>query len=234
MNKILILLTASLLICCCSCTKLSLSEPIRDFTTGANEKNGYEIISVSDNSSYGRNSLNYPALISDSLNYDNINLNIKQKVFLQINELAESDFTDTVIELEYTITHSDRDIVCFLFEGVFSREGAANDINFAFSLCIALDEQEIIDICTLFALNSDFVDEFRKELLQAECPERFTTEQWSSVVDYINAFSDEEIMERISSDPEEMVAFYPDAVVILFPVPSAAGDYVKISVNSTG
>ena len=131
------------------------------------------------------------------------------------------------------MSFSSNALLCILFEGVISAKEAAHPTDIAFSVCVSLKEEQIIDPTTLFEMGPEFFNTFREQLPIQNHNDRFDDAQWETVVSYINSYSNDELTQMICANPQETLAIQAEGIVVLFPVPRTIGDYVKIFVPYT-
>ena len=163
-----------------------------------------------------------------------VNASIHEEIISRLSELFGEDYSSVIRALDYSITFQSEEYICILFEGIAFNDGAAHPHNFAFSLVVSLSKSTLIDIATLLKIDDEFVLAFRKQLEANANPSRFSDEDWKGVSDYISSFSNMELHRILSSNSGTVFAMLTDGVVVLFPVPYAIGDYVKVNVPING
>ena len=119
--------------------------------------------------------------------------------------------------------------VCFLFEGLLYRESAAHPINVGFSICASLKETKLVSTKSFFTIDKNFVDSFLSQIKEQPADSKFSESEWSQITDYIEHYSNSDMLQILQSE-ECVFALEKDGVVVLFPVPHAIGDYLKISI----
>lgn len=191
----------------------------------------YQVQTIKDSTSYPDSIIEYPQLSNGNNDYSKANQSIRDAIITQIDIITDSKSIKAVFNLTYSITFSKNKLLCILFEGVISAEQAPHPTNFAFSIYMSVETGEQINPITLFELSPELLTEFREQLPNQNIYNtRFDAEQWESIVSYIASFSDDDLIQMICSDSDTTIALQEDGVLILFPVPRAAGDYVKIRV----
>ena len=227
MKKIITLcLITFLLLNCVGCSK-----NYEDNTqTGNSTVYLFDIKPVVSNDINDASQIIYPRFVGNSTNWETVNKLIKQETEKQLKEMLTENYLNAVIKLDYTISFESDYLVCFLFEGMVSIENTAHPTNIAFSVCLSLTEPKILDPLTLVETDEEFFRTMRENVAINQNADRFSNEQWEGVAKYINAYSNEEIEEIIKTDSSKTLAVQPNGVLVLFPVPYALGDYIKIVV----
>ncbi len=199
--------------------------------TGAAQTSTYEIKTEQDTASYEGSKIAYPFLISNSVNVDKVNELIRQELDSYITALIADCLDGTTFELDYSITFESNEMICIFFEGMRLNKQAAHPTNIAFSVIVSLQEQQIIAHDTLITVDGTFVQALRHTLASGDTSGMFADEHWPAVAEYINGYTDNEIAEKIRTDLRSTTALTENGVLVLFPVPHAIGDYVKITVT---
>lgn len=189
----------------------------------------YEIITIEDIETYA-GKVCFPQFASAFADYSSMNKLLEKFVYEYLNQLLEEAELNSTIQIDYEITLSSNELLCILFEGELSSEFSAHPTNFSFSICFSPENNVAIDPKTLFEPTTQWLSSFREQLKTNQAPTRFSDEDWEIVSTYINGFPDEEILELLYSDLSKTVVFCENGIIVLFPVPHALGDYIKIFV----
>lgn len=198
-----------------------------------NEKAEYEIKAITTDVLYP-GLVTCPRLVGNDDFIEQVNSLILQSVNSELNEILEDSLPNVILDIGYSVSFQSEELICFLFEGTLNDENAAHPSNVAFSISISLTDKKLINISSLFEMNETFVQAFRAQLNTVADHDRFSENDWEKVSSYIENFSDEEIMNILLKEPEKTLAIQDGGIIVLFPVPHAIGDYVKIIVPKTG
>lgn len=194
------------------------------------EMQPYELQRALERMTDGQFEIPCPRLQSDSQDYSAANDLIRQETETCLNKLLEWDVEGVTIALDYTVTYADDASVCVLFEGSISREGAIHPVNIAFPVCVSLRDVCVMDPSEFVKMDESFWDEFREQLAAQNDGARFSEEQWSEIVAYVNGYSNEELKDMISSRAPGGLVLAEESVIVLLPVPHAIGDNIKVTV----
>lgn len=170
-----------------------------------------------------------PQIRSETVDWAVINACITEETGRCLTQLLHGDAAEARVSLDYTVTFSDADMLCILYEGYISQAQAVHPTYTAFPVCISIPNATVAEPSSLVETDDDFWTEFRARLGEQNNP-RFSQDQWAEIVDYINAFSDDELQKMLSSAETDYMALCPETVIVLVPVPHTIGDYVKIEV----
>ena len=165
----------------------------------------------------------YPQLFA-STDYTTVNSLIEQETDTWINEAYTSN---AHLTLDYFVTFCDDTCLCLLFEGDIMDKTAAHPTNVAFSICVSLTDNKIVDPLDLVAVDEVFISKFNKQLAEQEMPTRFTDEQWKEIVEYFNKMPDSTLLRNIESG---VLAITQEGVIVCVSVPHSLGDYIKVEV----
>lgn len=174
--------------------------------------------------------VNCPQIRSETVDCAAINTCIAEETERCLAQLLGEYAAETTIRLNYTITFADADILCLLYEGYISQAQAVHPTYTAFPVCISIPNATVVKPSSLVETDDNFWIEFREQLVEQNNNPRFSEDQWAEIVDYINAFSDDELQKILSSAVTDYMALGPGTVIVLVPVPHAIGDYIKIEV----
>lgn len=230
MKKIIsVVFILCIVLLCCGCE--NANSDVYEQTTQVSESTTQDVYEINSTVIYIASDvadIKCPMLVGESKDYSKANAIIRQELIEQINILSDGDLTEVAVDLDYAVTRKEADLVCFLFEGTFMRTGAAHGLNVAFAVNLSLSTQQIIDSQSQLPADGVFIERFRESLKDMETPDRFTKDQWDSVVAQIDQYSDREILDAVKNTAKNIIAIYPDSIVVIFPVPHPVGDYVKI------
>lgn len=192
--------------------------------TDVTQNKTYTIETKVDNDE--KRAIEYPQLNGQSEEYASINslLYSEIKIWLK-DEMAH----DATIDVRYSVTLCNETYFCVLFEGDVIAPNAAHTTKVVKSVCVSLAGRVIIDPLDIVRIDKVFVERFKNQLNNATDKERFTDEQWESVIAYFYTFSNEELIKKIVNGE---VALIEDGVLVCMEVPHAIGDYIKVSVKS--
>ncbi|MBE6642521.1 MAG: hypothetical protein E7615_02575 [Ruminococcaceae bacterium] len=181
-----------------------------------------EMVEFSD----GKIVIEYPQLKGQGEVYTSINSSIYSEVENWFKDEAADDVS---VDVKYSVTLSNETYFCVLFEGGYYALNAAYPTRVVKAICFSMADGNVIDPTSVTEIDEDFVEKFKIELDNSSDTERFTDEQWASVVSYFNAFSNEELTEKIINGE---AALTENGILVCVEVPHAIGDYIKVSVNN--
>lgn len=186
----------------------------------------YEIQQISSVSDDNKIVTLYPQLISAEKDYSIINSLISSEVNGWIRgNIAE----DATVKLSYSTTYFDDICVCILFEGDVSSPNSAHPTRVAFSVCVSLVEETIMNPLESIMIDDGFVEQFREQVILSSDSDRFTNEQWNEVVAFFDSLSNEELQQLIVNGETSLVE---DGLLVCVSVPHAIGDYIKVSIKA--
>lgn len=227
MKNWLAILLSLLVVLCIICCNILIKSDISDNSENGNfssESELYKVKTVSRNN--GSIELEYPELIGDNSEYS-----VANSLIISILEEKLENMEHIVFgNVKYMITYQSEELVCILFEGELSGNDAPHSTNVVFPVCISLKENKEISQNQFFSLNNNFLKLFREQLKTNPDEQRFTNEEWSNISSYITAYSNEELQKIISYPESTNFILANDSIIVLFPVPHAIGDYLKIVV----
>lgn len=174
--------------------------------------------------------VSYPKIVDGSGAYESINSEIKEFVYSYLGNAIGTEQAEVTVDISYSITINNNDLICFLFEGTLMDKKAAHPTNVAFSVLISLVSKEIVEPLDYFKMDEAFFEEYRKQLLKNQNQNRFSDENWEQISGYLNNFSNEEVQNILLKNAPSSLALIPDGVIVLFPVPHAIGDYVALEI----
>lgn len=186
-------------------------------------QSSYTIKTVVDNDE--SRLIEYPQLNGQNEEYTLVNSLLRSEME---DWLKDEVVDDAIINVRCSVTLCDETYFCVLFEGDVVAPNAAHPISVVKVVCFSLMDGVIIDPFDIVEINEAFVDNFKNQLNNATDTERFTDEQWESVVAYFHSFSNEELMKKIVNGE---VALIEDGTLVCIEVPHAIGDYIKVSVK---
>lgn len=190
----------------------------------------YEIQTVIDDTTYKNSTIKYPNITEEDADFSQVNKLIRDSVLQNISDIIGEDTKDTAITLNYSGVLINENLFGALFEGSVLKTSAAHPTNFAFSVHVSIKNEQVVDPLMLFEITPDFIRIFREQLHTQADADRFDKNQWKSVVAYLDSYSDDEIVEIIRTNTKETLSLQDSGVTVMFPVPHAIGDYIKISV----
>jgi len=177
--------------------------------------------------------------LSDVLNAD-FQGNIKD--FPENLEWDNSDYSQYVLDVNYTVTRNDSKYLSIVFEGFFNYKNAAHPINYFNSLIIDIENENIINLSDLFIVDINFITIVRqtfKEQIRNGLAERndVSVDDISEVVeDGMSYLSDEELLETLKkSNIGNNYGFNSylteTQLGISIPLSHAVGDHFEILVS---
>lgn len=228
MERLKILLVV-ILILCCGCTSVVNSNQNQVQNEGDIASLNYNISTIVYDKENAKIKVEYPQIDGQMPHLQNINDIIKQELKEQLEIIAANNFENLDIQVRFTSTFKSNSLVCFLFEGKIYRDGAAHPINVGFSICISLKETKIVAPKAFIKVESALAKEFLSQLEKQPVDSRFSENEWGQVVEYIKQHSNAEILHIMQSE-ECVFALGDSNLVVLFPLPHAVGDYLKVSI----
>ena len=236
MKKIFPVVLLTLLLCNFFGCSNSLTHPAEDSPMDSSlnnfkEKKDYQIETTTEITRYGNSIVQYPKLIHETFDYTVANNAIKAHLDEKMAEWFEGSASGVVSDFYYTVMYSGKNLLSILFEGIFQDGGTAHPEAFSFSCHIDLNKQSVIDPTSLFEFHEDFWSLFKQGVASAHDESRFNKADWSEISSYISAYSNKELQEIVCAEPAETLVLAQNGIIVLFPVPHAMGDYLKIFVT---
>jgi hypothetical protein len=174
----------------------------------------------------------YPELVSTSIDTNQINASIKEALLAYLKENVADYGQDAVVSLDFSTPSHNGTLLCVLFEGTVVYPSAAHPTNLAFSVCVRIADGASICPTTLFQMDNDFFAAFRERLAVNPAPDQYDAVQWEQIAAYIGAYTNGDIEMLLNANPQGTLAIAEEGVTVLFPVPHAIGDYIKIPVST--
>ena len=228
---LLIILSIFLMLVFCSCHTKEVTQdtivPNQSTTNNNPEITESELEITQKNITISNSySVKCPVLNSDDFDYSATNTAIEECITLEIEQIL--DGTETVSELttEYTIALQSSDTISILYTLYFNSQDSAHPVDFAFGINTN-HSGETLTLQDILAVDQQLVSDFKTA--------------WSEQTDeilqnYLDTYTDESLLELFiqMDSPQSNVHFYMtgDAVVIIFPIPRAAGSYVTITLSN--
>ena len=127
----------------------------------------------------GKIVIEYPQLKGQGEVYTAINSLISSEVENWFKEEAADDIS---VDVKYSVTLSNETYFCVLFEGGYYALNAAYPTRIVKANCFSIADGKAIDPTSVVEIDEAFVERFKNELNNSSDTERFTDEQWESVV----------------------------------------------------
>lgn len=154
---------------------------------------------------------------------------VSQLVENQVAEWINSQFeADSRIRLTGSVTMKNDTYLWILFEGNAVPPQAAHPSNIAYVVCVCLNDMTVADPLSMVSIDDTFAENFRMQFLSETPSSKYSSEQWSQIVDFVNGHTTNDLISLISGS---QLALTENGVIVCLNVPHAIGDYVKIIVE---
>ena len=154
---------------------------------------------------------------------------VSQLVENQVAEWISSQFeADSQIRLTGSVTMKNDTYLWILFEGNAVPPQAAHPSNIAYVVCVCLNDMTVADPLSMVSIDDTFAENFRMQFLSETPSSKYSSEQWSQIVDFVNGHTTNDLISLISGS---QLALTENGVIVCLNAPHAIGDYVKIIVK---
>lgn len=183
----IVIILCLLLLSSCGPSKLqplNNSAKTRSIETVANSTNRDAYTIKSDTyTKLGRNSnivINYPTL--QGKGFENSNELIKSTIRNLVPEIYGIDYFDLDLEMDYKISFQNNSFISIVFEGMGYVKTAAHPNHLFITLNINVKNGTQIKLSDMYTINDNF-KEIYFETAKKQAPERFTKEEWLSLIE---------------------------------------------------
>lgn len=182
------------------------------------------------------------------IHYPQLNKMQDKELEQQINTLIQEDATlflkqyqggDSPLEMNYEVLLPDSDTFSIRYTGDYN--GGMYPTNLFFTTTIDWKNGEKVRLADMFVIDEGFIEKLQNaSYIDWENPKEPNQEKQDAIVEYVNTFDSETLIEAITKadhpNPEEnpygvFSYFLDDAVIISIQVPHALGDHAEFELN---
>lgn len=187
----------------------------------------YEIKTKSLTYQDGNVEIEYPEIVCETEDCSLINTMIRSFADEKVRQTLGEEASDVEAKIGYSITYDDDMLISVFFEGDVISKSAAHPSYLDFSALISVKDQKLVLLSELFEMTDEFLTEFRGQVKRTDAQDGIDFERLREIVSYIEELSDHELREELS---QGTISLAENSVVVVFPLPYALGDHIKIVV----
>ncbi|MBQ9106375.1 MAG: hypothetical protein IJY56_00630 [Clostridia bacterium] len=204
----------------------SLSSSSVDSANGQGEFS-YEIKTKSLTYQDGNVEIEYPEIVCETEDCSLINSMIRNFADERVKQTLGEEASDVEAKIRYSITYDDNMLISVLFEGDVISKSAAHPSHLDFSALISVKDQKLVPLSEWFEITDEFLTGFRGEVERTDAQDEIDSGRLKEIVSYIEELSDPELREEIL---QGTISPAENSVVVVFPLPYALGNHIKIVV----